>query len=158
MKKAIKIVKIKKLIKNLDNNLKIDYPLTESKKILLISLQKSRIAISECINLGLIILEQNKKIKPSKNKETNLNNFIKNAKQEFEINQQEIEKIKEILEISRKQRQSVSDFKRKERIIILDEKLNFDELTIEKLNVYLELIKIILQKILLSEKLEPRKI
>jgi hypothetical protein len=154
LKIAIKILKIRNLIKNLKNNIEVNYPLTESKKIILISLQKSRIAISECINLVLLLEVKNKGIKQNKNPKKNLENFFSNYSKNFDLSLSEIEKIKEILRLARAQRQSLMDFKRKKDIILLSNELDYKKIKMKNIEEYTKVIEIILQKILLTEKLK----
>jgi len=158
MRKSIKVVKIKELIQTVKNNLEVKYPLTESKKILLISLQKIRIVLSECINLGLIILLEKKLIKSSNVKEKNLENFFKLSKEEFMLTETEIKKIREIFALAKKQRQSILDFKRNEKVVILDDNLDFQKITLEKLKNFTSFIELIFQKVLLSEEINSRKV
>lgn len=157
MKVALKILKIKGIIENLKNNTEVNYPLTESKKIILISLQKSRIGISECINLALLIEAQNKKIKPSKDPKINLSNFFSTCTKDFDLTNKEIEKIKEILNLSRAQRQSSMDFKRDGKIVLLAKDLNYEITTIDKIKEYTQLIEIIFQKIIINSKVSSLK-
>jgi hypothetical protein len=157
MKTAIKILKIRNLIETLKNNIEVNYPLTESKKIILISLQKSRIAVSECINLILIIEAKNKRIKPSKNSKKNLEKFFSICAKDFNLSQKETEKIKEILYLAKAQRQSSMDFKRKEEIIILSKELSHEKVSIKNIEEYTKLIEIIFQKIILVEKIKNYK-
>ena len=157
MNTTLKILKIKGIIENLKNNIEINYPLTDSKKIILISLQKSRIAISECINLALLIEAQNKKIKPSKNPKINLNNFFSICTKDFDISNKEIEKIKEILNLARAQRQSTMDFKRDGKIVLLSRDLNYELTNIEKIREYTKLIELVFQKITLNQNLKRFK-
>lgn len=153
MKIANKIIKIKRLIKNIEDNLEINYPLTESKKILLISLEKERIALSECINLALILEDRKKLIKPSRSKEQNLENFFNICCRDLGITNEESLKIKEVLSVSKSLRESSMDFKRNEEIVLLSKDLAFKKISLKKLKEYKNLIEILLKKIVLIEKL-----
>jgi len=154
MKISNKILVIRKFIHNLDNNLQSVYPLTESKKVLLLSLEKSRIAVSECINLALIIESNRGLIKPSKSKKKNLESFFNICCKDIGITNKEIEKIKEILLISKDLRESSMNFKRKEDIIILSEELNYKKINLKRLEEYKNFVQILLEKIILMNKLD----
>jgi len=148
-----KILRIKNLIKNLENNIQVTYPITESKKILLISLEKSREAISECINLALILEYKRNRIKHAKNKQKNLENFFKVCSQDIGITNREINRIKEILSLAKSARKSSINFKRNEEIILLSRELTYRKLNIERIKDYKNLIEVLLEKIILAEKI-----
>jgi len=138
---------IRKLLGNLYHNIETIYPITQSKQILLITLQKTRIFVSECINLSLLTQYQEGKIKKEKTPEKNLNNFFKFCATEYLLTENEISKIKQLFEIARIQRQSTMDFKRKENIIILTKDLSIKQISIEKIRDFVKIGQKIYQKI-----------
>ncbi len=154
MKTEKKTEKIRKIIELLKKDLEVLYPLTKSKKIITNSLSKIRIGLSECINLSLNFQMKRKKIKPSNNKEKNLQYFFKISKREFKISDNEVNEIKRFLELAKFQRESEIDFIRKRNSVYLFSKGKIKELKIETLKRGIELLEIIFNKIILEEKIK----
>jgi ribosomal protein S16 len=127
---------IAEILENLYNNTQIVYPMTEDKKILLITLQKTRIFLSECINLALLTEFKKGKIRKTQNPEKNLENFFKVYR--AVLNQEEINSIKNLFKIAKNQRESEMDFKRKEKIIVLSKNSEYQEISMEKITKWIE--------------------
>jgi hypothetical protein len=141
MKIALKIIKIKNLIETLENNLENLYPLTDSKKILIISLQKMRILLSECINLSLLIGYKQGVIKKTNDKNKNLKQFFNKCVINYNLTKEQIQRLKKILIIAKNQRESSMDFKVNQKLASLSHNLNVETITFEELKIDLNLIQ-----------------
>lgn len=124
-----KILDIQKNIKSLNRLSQIIYPIMPEKRILTLTLQKTRIAMSRCINLILYL----EKVELSKNPKKNLDVFFNYCAPKYKISKKDSIKIKELFLLAKKQRESAMDFKRDKKIIILGGNLEHELLSIEKM-------------------------
>ncbi len=101
-------------------------------------------SIIQCINAILNYEYLYRKISPSQ--ENNLNTFIKIAK-DYNINNEQIKKIKEIINLNKQHKQSAMEFVKKDKVIILSDSLRTQTLNIRLIKEYLLLAKELLAKV-----------
>lgn len=129
------------------------FPLVNDKKLLLKILEQIYKSLINLINAALLL--KNKRI--VKNNKKNLIRFLK-LKRFYNIKEEEIKKIIEIIEISNRHRMSAMEFPRKENIVIMLDNLRTITMGIKKIKEYLSLIRSIFVRINLTyNKISTKK-
>lgn len=124
----------------------ITYPLVNEKKLLLKIFEEIHKSIINMITAILIFEHQKNKIKLYRDNKENIKNFIK-LSQNYNIKQEEIKKIIEILEINKMHKNSAMEFSRKDNIVIMQDDLKISTINILKIKEYLTLAKSLFIKI-----------
>ena len=130
--KAIRSLKIA------DHMTYVTYPLINEKRLLLKIFVEITNSITHCISC--ILAYENTNSRPP------IELFIENAKK-YEISNTQIKKIREILEINKKHKESAMEFVKKNKIIILSDNLQTQTLDIYKIKEFLLVAKEFLMKI-----------
>jgi hypothetical protein len=118
----------------------------EDKKIFLRILPEIKEAVVKTLNLILYYEATQKRIKLSKDPKNNFEIFKKKCSANYHITLQEIRKIEEIFRINERQKRSTMDFIRDEKVVIFMENQEYEILTSNKINEFIEVAREILQK------------
>ena len=143
-----------KTIQTIDHLVYVTFPLIQDKKILTKILTETKNAITNCISSILQYEYLYKRIELYKDTKTNFNIFIKKCCPYYKITQQEIDLIIELFELVEKHKESITEFIRNQKVIILSENLKTETITIEKIKEFLNLSKEIMKKILETIKIK----
>jgi len=73
--------------------------------------------------------------------------FINTCAKNYTLNNEQIKKIKEILELNKKHKQSAMEFVKKDKIVILSDSLKTQILNIQTIKQYLLIAKELLMKV-----------
>ena len=136
-------------IKNLqiaDHMAYVTYPLVNDRRLLLKIFDEIYKSIIGCINAILNYEYLYKRIRLYKENDSNMQTFIHKCAKNYELTNEQIKKIKEILELNRQHKQSAMEFVKKDKIIILSESLGTQSIDIQKIKAYLLLAKELLMK------------
>lgn len=142
LEKALKELKIA------DHIIYITYNLIRDKRLLLKALDQESLALTYLINAILQYEYLWKRIQLYSDSRNNFDTFINKCSKRYNITQEEIEEVKNILSISQLHKKSPMEFQRREKIIMMTEDLSTASIDHEKLKSYLELIKRIIKKAL----------
>jgi len=145
LKEAIKSLQIA------DHITYVTLPLVNEQRLLLKIFDGIYKSIINCINAILNYEYLYKKVHLYLDNEENIKTFIKTSRN-YNISNEQIKKILEILELNKKHKQSAMEFVKRERIIILSDKLGTQILDINKIKGYLILAKEVLMKV--NEKIK----
>jgi hypothetical protein len=124
----------------------VTFPLVEEKKLLLKIFEEISKSI-DCLIFVILINEHKKnKLKISNNYQERIDAVIK-ASASYNIKKEEIKKIYEILDITKKHNDSAMEFLRKDKVVIMQDNLDTKTLDIKKIKEYLTLAKSLFIKI-----------
>lgn len=140
---------LKDAIKNLqiaDHITYVTYPLVNEKRLLLKIFDEIYKSIINCINAILNYEYLYKRITIYKDNNENLQTFLNKCAKKYDLTNEQIKEIKEIIEINKKHKQSAMEFIKKEKIVILSDNLKTQTLDIQKIKEYLLLAKELLMK------------
>ncbi len=125
----------------------ITFPLVNEKKLIIKIFEEIFKSIKNSIKSAIHFEFENKNIILSNKEEENITNFIENLAKDYEINEKEINKIKEIMEIEKKHEESSMEFVKKEKLVMMSDNLDIKTLTIENIKEYLTISKNLFLKI-----------
>lgn len=138
--------KAKKSLQMADHLTYMTFPLIRENKLLLKILDELHISITYTINAILQYEYAYKRIQIYKDAKENFRTF-KELAERYKINQEQLNKIIEILSLREKHKKSPFEFSRKEKIIIMSDNLKTDTLTLEKIKTFLIETKDFLKKV-----------
>jgi hypothetical protein len=148
MKKILEnLEEAKREIKTLDHMLYMTFPIVRENKFLLNILSKNTKVLKKIINSILQYEYIYKRIQLYNNPEKNLQTFKNKISKRYEISEEEIAQIQELLEISDAHEKSSMEFKRENEIIILSENMEKRVINVEKIKKQINLLKTLLTKI-----------
>ena len=142
-------------VKNLqiaDHMAYVTYPLVNDRRLLLKIFDEIYKSIIGCINAILNYEYLYKRIRLYKENNSNMQTFIDKCAKNYTLNNEQIKKIKEILELNKKHKQSAMEFVKKDKVVILSDSLKTQVLTIQIIKQYLLLAKELLMKV--NEKMK----
>jgi hypothetical protein len=125
----------------------ITFPLVNEKKLIIKIFEEIFKSVKNSVNSAIYFEFQNKNLILSNNEKENIDNFIKNLAKEYDLNEKEINKIREIIEIEKKHEESSMEFIRKEKLIMMSDSLDIKTITIEDIKEYLTIAKNLFLKI-----------
>jgi len=147
---------MEKFQENIDNAIKslqiadhmayITFPLVNEKRLLLKIFEEIYKSIINCINAILNYEYLYKRITIYTDKNSNMQTFTEKVAKNYQLTNNQVKKIKEIIEINKRHKQSSMEFVKKEKIVILSDNLNHQILDIQKIKEYLLLAKELLMK------------
>lgn len=137
----------KQKIKIADHMVYVTYPLVKDKKILLTIISGIHDGIMNIIKASLYHESSKRNIHLLKNENENLRIFFRNIAPRYNITEEEIRIIKEIIAIELKHKQSPMEFLKKDKLVILSESMQVEIVTIEHPKKFLNLAKNLLNKI-----------
>ena len=134
------------IIYSLERLMYLTYPILQEKTIALKSLRDLKRAIVLAIRTVLQREAQLKTLKLSNDPNKNLHKFFA-VISKYEISQEEVGSIIEILKLNQEYKKSVMEFKRNQDIIIMSNELDYKIINEKKLKILIKTTKIILVKI-----------
>ena len=134
---------LKEALKHLqiaDHMIYVTFPLINEYRLLLKIFDEIYLSIINCINAILNYEYLYKRIKIYNNNEDNLDTFFRIAKN-YDISNEQIKKIREIISINKKHKQSAMEFVKKDRVVIMSDSLSTQILDVIISKQYLLLAK-----------------
>ena len=148
MEKYLEYLKTaEKKTQTIDHIVYITFPLIKEKRLLLKILSEMNLIIVNIINSVLQYEYVYKRIELTKDARTNLNLFFQKCAPRYNLNENEMKIIKELLEIYEKHQKSPFEFIKNGQVIILSDNLIPEVISIDKIKNFLVSIKIILKKV-----------
>lgn len=138
--------KASSILKTADHMLYMTYPLIKEKRLLLKILTEIYLVVLNIINAILQYEYFYKRIQLYKDARTNFEIFKQRCSPRYSISQEQIEKIKEIFDLTEKHKNSPFEFVRNDKIVIMTNALHTDTITIEKMKSFILLSKDLLRK------------
>jgi len=135
-----------KKIQTVDHMANVTFPLIKDKRLLIKILTEINLAMLSCINAILQYEYIYNRIPLTKDAATNLNIFKKRCAPSYNIGQDEITTIVNIIELNEKHKKSPFEFIKEGKVVILSENLRAETITIERLKSFIITIKTILKK------------
>jgi len=136
-------------IKNLqiaDHMTYVTLPLVNDKRLFLKIFDNIYKSIIGCINTILNYEHLYKRIKLYKNTEDNLQTFANKCAKNYNLTNEQIRKIQQLIAINKQHKQSAMEFVRQNKIIIMSDNLGTQILDIQKIKEYLLLAKELLMQ------------
>ena len=130
----------------------VTFPLVKEQRLILKIFDEIYKSIIGCINAILNYEYLYKRIKLYRDNKDNMQTFIDKCAKNYTLNNEQIKKIKEILELNKKHKQSAMEFVKKDKVVILSDSLRTQVLTIQIIKQYLLLAKELLMKV--NEKMK----
>lgn len=146
LKEAIRALQIA------DHMTYVTFPLVKEQRLILKIFDEIYKSIIGCINAILNYEYLYKRIKLYRDNNDNMQTFIDQCAKNYTLNNEQIKKIKEILELNKKHKQSAMEFVKKDKVVILSDSLKTQVLTIQIIKQYLLLAKELLMKV--NEKMK----
>jgi len=140
---------LQQAIKNLqiaDHMTYVTYPLVNEKRLLLKIFDEIYKSMINCINAILNYEYLYKRIRLYKENNDNLQTFIDKCAKNYGLTNEQIKKIKEIIELNKQHKQSAMEFVKKEKVVILSDNLGTQIIDLQKIKEYLLLAKELLMK------------
>lgn len=140
---------LKEALKHLqiaDHMTYVTFPFVNEYRLLLKIFDEIYLSIMNCINAVLNYEYLYKRIRIYNNNNDNLDTFFRIAKN-YDISDEQIKKIKEIINTNKKHKQSAMEFVRKDRIVIMGDNLGTQILDIIITKQYLLVAKELLVKV-----------
>ena len=140
---------LQQAIRNLqiaDHMTYVTFPLINEKRLLLKIFDEIYKSIINCITATLNYEHLYKRIQIYNEDNENLNTFLLRCAKNYSLSDQQIKKIKEIIELNKKHKQSAMEFVKNERVVILSDNLRTQTLDIQQIKQYLLLAKELLMK------------
>jgi hypothetical protein len=141
LQKAVKSLQIA------DHMTYVTFPLVNEQRLLLKIFDEIHKSIINCINAILNYEYLYKRIQLYANNGENIRTFANKCAKTYNLNNGQIKKILEILELNKKHKQSAMEFVKKDRVVILSDSLNTQTLDIHKIKQYLLLSKELLMEV-----------
>ena len=133
-------------IQTVDHMIYVTFPLIKDKRLLLKILSEINLIILNIINSILQYEYLCKRINLTKDAKENLRIFIEECAPRYQIVEQDINLILEILDITKKHKESPFEFIKEEKVVILSENLKPTTITLDKSKEFLFMSKNILKK------------
>ncbi len=146
LKEAIRALQIA------DHMTYVTFPLIKEQRLILKIFDEIYKSIIGCINAILNYEYLYKRIKLYRDNNDNMQTFIDKCAKNYTLNNEQIKKIKEILDLNKKHKQSAMEFVKKDKVVILSDSLKTQVLTIQIIKQYLLLAKELLMKV--NEKMK----
>ena len=125
----------------------VTFPLVNEQRLLLKIFDEIYKSIINCINAILNYEYLYKRIQLYANNGENIRTFANKCAKTYNLNNEQIKKILEILELNKKHKQSAMEFVKKDRVVILSDSLNTQTLDVHKVKQYLLLAKELLMEV-----------
>jgi len=146
LKEALKALQIA------DHMTYVTFPLIKEQRLILKIFDEIYKSIIGCINAILNYEHLYKRIKLYRDNNDNMQTFMGKCAKNYTLNNEQIKKIKEILDLNKKHKQSAMEFVKKDKVVILSDSLKTQVLTIQIIKQYLLLAKELLMKV--NEKMK----
>lgn len=135
----------RKSLQTADHLTYVTFPLLKEQRLLLKVLEELQEAVVNIINAILQYEYSNRRIMIYNNARENFNTFKKIAMQ-YNISQEQLGKILEIMTLAEKHKKSPFEFVKSDRIVIMSDNMNPETLNLDKIKVYIIEIKDFLRK------------
>jgi len=135
-----------KIIKTADHLIYMTYPLLKDKRLFLKILTETNRAIIKIITAILQYDYIYKRISLYKDTKTNFEIFKEKSAPRYDISQEEIKEIMELINLVEKHEKSTMEFIKDDKVVIINENMESNALTSDKLKKYITLVKNILRK------------
>lgn len=129
-----------------DHMLYVTYPVIKDKRLLLKTLDEVYDSVILTINSVLQFDSLNNRITLSPIPHENFDTFVTKCVNRYNITQEELGDIKELLYLTESHRKSSVEFMRKEKVIVMSDTLKTTILDTERLKKYLNLAKSLVNK------------
>lgn len=136
-------------IKNLqiaDHMTYVTLPLINDKRLLLKIFDNIYKSIIGCINAILNFEHLYKRIKLYSSINENMQTFVNRCAKNYELTNEQVKKIQEIITLNKQHKQSAMEFVRQDKIVIMSDSLGTQTIDIQKIKEYLLLAKELLMK------------
>ena len=124
----------------------ITFPLINEQRLLLKIFDEIHKSVINCINAILNYEYLYKRIQLYTDNKENIKIFADKCAKTYSLNNEQIKKIFEIINLNKKHKQSAMEFVKKEKIVILSDNLKTQTLDIHKIKEYLLLAKELLMQ------------
>lgn len=141
LKQAIKSLQIA------DHMVYVTFPIVNEQRLLLKIFDEIYKSIINCINAVLNYEYFFKKIRIYKDNNENIRTFTDKCAKNYNLNNEQIKKIIEIIEINKKHKQSAMEFVKTNKVVILSDNLKTQTLDISRVKEYLILAKYFLMQV-----------
>ena len=125
----------------------VTFPLVNEQRLILKIFDEIYKSIIGCINAILNYEYLYKRINLYTNNNDNMQTFVNKCAKNYELNNEQIKKIKEIIELNKRHKQSAMEFVKKDKIVILSDSLKTQILNIQIIKQYLLIAKELLMKV-----------
>ncbi len=125
----------------------VTYPLVNERRLLLKIFDEIYKAVINSINTVLNYEYLYKRIVLYQNNGDNLNTFMNKCARWYGLSNQQIKKMKELIELNRRHIQSAMEFVKKDKLVIMNDSLSTQILDIRLIKEYLLLAKEFLMKV-----------
>lgn len=119
----------------------VTFPLINEQRLLLKIFDEIHKTIINCINAILNYEYLYKRVQLYINNGENIRTFANKCAKTYNLSNEQIKRILEILELNKKHKQSAMEFVKKNRVVILSDNLKTQTLDIQKIKEYLLLAK-----------------
>jgi hypothetical protein len=141
LKQALKSLQIA------DHMTYVTLPLVNERRLLLKIFDEIYKSIINCINSILNYEHLYKRIRLYQNHDDNMQTFLTKCAKNYELTNEQIKRIKEIIDINKQHKQSAMEFVKKDKVVILSDNLRTHTLDVVKVKEYLLLAKELLMRI-----------
>lgn len=124
----------------------ITFPLVKEKRLLLKILTEINVCLLNMINAVLQYEYYYKRIEIYRDARENFNTF-KDIAQSYNINQEQLKKIVDIMMLAEKHKKSPFEFVKDDKIVIMSDSMHTDTINLEKIKSYLVEVKETLKKV-----------
>ena len=124
----------------------VTYPLLKDKKLLTKAIIEAKEIIIACINAILQNEYINKRIGIEKDSSQNFRVFREKCAGNYGINEREVQKMIELFELAEKHKESSMEFMKDNKVVILNDRMKVNMLTLEKTKDMIDLAKEVLIK------------
>ena len=142
---ADELIEVEKLWNSADHLIYVTFPVVKDIGLLVRAFENLYKGLVFNISSILKLEYFYKRINLSQNTDKNLEVFIKKCSAKYGLDEDEGKIIKEIIFLGKKHKESGFEFSKNEKIVILDDNLGSFELDIEKLKVFVKLLRKLLE-------------
>lgn len=125
----------------------VTFPLVNEQRLILKIFDEIYKSIINCINTILNYEYLYKRIQIYANNKENIRTFTDKCAKTYNLTNEQIKKILEILELNKKHKQSAMEFVKQNKVVILSDNLHTQTLDIHKIKEYLLLAKELLMEV-----------
>jgi len=141
LKQAVKSLQIA------DHMVYVTFPLVNEQRLLLKIFDEIYKSIINCINAVLNYEYIFKRVQIYKDNNENIKTFMNKCAKDYNLSNEQIQKIIEIIELNKRHRQSAMEFVKMNKVVILSDNLKTQTLDILKVKEYLFLAKYFLMQV-----------
>ena len=124
----------------------VTFPLINEKRLLLKIFDEIHNAIIHCINAILNYEYLYKRINIYKDNNDNIQTFTQKVAKTYSLNNEQIKRIREILDLNKRHKQSAMEFVKKDKVVIMSDNLTHQIIDINVIKQYLLLAKELIMK------------